>query len=91
MLIAMVESLEALRSALTNLPVDASVCITAEDFKRLTGDDLADFATEGRFMIGNLSARTNCTVTTTDERAIFTKNPPPGHPTPTAGTTHHHF
>jgi hypothetical protein len=34
----------------------------------VTGDDLTDFATEGRFMIGNLSARTNCTVVTTDER-----------------------
>jgi hypothetical protein len=71
------ETLEALGSALTSLPVGETVYITADDFKRLTGDDLTDFAPEGRFMIGNLSARTNCTVVTTDERVIFTKNPHP--------------
>jgi hypothetical protein len=69
------ETLEALGSALTNLPVGESVYITASDFKKLTGDDLTNFATEGRLMIGNLSARTNCTVVTTHERVIFTKNP----------------
>ncbi len=89
MQIVVVESLDALRSVLTNLPIDEAVYITADDFKRLTGDKLTDFATEGRFMIGNLSARTNCTVATTDACAIFTKNPPPSHPTPTDSTTQH--
>jgi len=43
----------------------------------ISGDDLTDLAAEGRFMTGNLCARTNCTVVTTDERVIFTKNPHP--------------
>jgi hypothetical protein len=71
------ETLEALGSALTSLPVGETVYIMADDFKRLTGDDLTDFAVESRLMIGNLSARTNCTVVSTDERVIFTKNPHP--------------
>ena len=77
MRITAADTLEALGSALTILTVGETVCIFADDFKRLTGDNLADFATEGRFMIGNLSARTNCTVATTDACVTFTKNPPP--------------
>jgi hypothetical protein len=69
------ETLEVTWTALTSLPVGEAVYITAHDFKRLTRDDLTDFGSEGRFMIGNLSARTNCTVVTTDERVIFTKKP----------------
>ncbi len=91
MQIVMVESIEALRSTLTNLPVEACVYITAGDFKRLTGDNLADFATEGRLKIGNLSARTNCTVATTDERVIFTKNPPLSFPKPTSEAVEYDF
>lgn len=53
------KTLEALALALTSLPVGKSVYVTANDFKKLTGDDLTNFAAEGRFMIGNLSARTN--------------------------------
>ena len=75
------ETLEALASALTSLSVGESVCVTANDFKKLTGDDLTTFAAEGRLMIGNVSARTNCTVVTTDERVVFTKNTHPNfHP-----------
>ena len=61
------ETLEALASALTSLSVGESVCVTANDFKKLTGDDLTTFAAEGRLMIGNVSARTNCTIVTTDK------------------------
>ena len=71
------KTLEALALALTSLPVGKSVYVTANDFKKLTGDDLTNFAAEGRFMIGNLSARTNCTVVTTDKLVIFTKNQHP--------------
>jgi hypothetical protein len=85
------ETLEALGSALTNLPVGETVYITADDFKRLTGDALTDFAVEGRFMIGNLSARTNCTVVTTDQCVIFTKNPPLNFPASTPAAAQHHF
>jgi hypothetical protein len=71
------ETLGALGSALTNLPVGESVYVTANDFKKLTGDDLTNFAAEGRFMIENISARTNCTVVTTDKLVMFTKNQHP--------------
>jgi hypothetical protein len=69
------ETVETLGELLTILPVGETVYITANDFKRLTGDNLADFTAEGRLMIGNLSARTNCTVATSNDRVIFTKNP----------------
>ena len=71
------ETLEALASALTSLPVGKSVYVTANDFKKLTGDDLTNFAAEGRFMIGNIAARTNCTVVTTDKLVIFNQKPAP--------------
>jgi hypothetical protein len=69
------ETVETLGELLTILPIGETVYITANDFKRLTGDNLADFTAEGRLTIGNLSARTNCTVVTSDDRVIFTKNP----------------
>jgi hypothetical protein len=75
------ETLEALASALTSLSVGESVCVTANDFKKLTGDDLTTFAAEGRLMIGNVSARTNCTIVTAGKLVIFTKNTHPNiHP-----------
>ena len=83
------ETLEALALALTSLPVGKSVYVTANDFKKLTGDDLTNFAAEGRFMIGNLSARTNCTVVTTDKLVIFTKNQHPNFHSHTADEAQH--
>ena len=70
------ETLDVLGSALTGLLVGQAIYITPDDFKRLTGDDLTDFGSEGRFMFGNLSAQTNCTIATADQRLIFTKNSP---------------
>jgi hypothetical protein len=69
------DTLEDLTSALNDLLADEVVCITADDFTKLTGDDLNFPVTEGRFLIGNLSARANCAVLTTHERVVFTKNP----------------
>jgi hypothetical protein len=69
------DSVEALGTVLINLSVGQSVYINADDFKKLTGDDISEFASEGRLMMGNLSARTNCRIETTDSRAVFTKNP----------------
>ena len=83
------ETLEALASALTSLSVGESVCVTANDFKKLTGDDLTTFAAEGRLMIGNVSARTNCTVVTTDKLVIFTKNQHPNFHSHTADEAQH--
>jgi hypothetical protein len=69
------ETVVTLGDLLKILPVGKAVYISANDFKRLTGDNLADVTAEGRLMIGNISARTNCTVATSDDRVIFTKNP----------------
>jgi hypothetical protein len=69
------ETVETLAELLTILPVGETVYITANDFKRLTGDNLADITAEGRLKIGNLSVRTNCTVVTSDQRVMFTKKP----------------
>jgi hypothetical protein len=60
------DSFEALVLALNDLLTDQTACITADGYKRLTGDDLSVPVTEGRIMIGNLAARTNCTVAITD-------------------------
>jgi hypothetical protein len=74
------DSFEALAFALNDLLTDQTACITADDYKRLTGDDLSASVTEGRIMIGNLAARTNNTVAITHERVVFTKNPTPDIP-----------
>jgi hypothetical protein len=42
------DTLEALGSALTNLAIGETVDIFADDFKRLTGDDLPASAPKGR-------------------------------------------
>ena len=83
------ETLEALASALTSLPVGKSVYVTADDFKKLTRDDLTDLAAEGRFMTGNL-----CSPNQLYRRdhgrtvVIFTKNPHPNFRS-TCGPTKH--
>jgi hypothetical protein len=71
----MAENMTMLASALTSLLVDESAYITAEDFKRLTGDDLNSPIADGRFAIGNLAAKANCCIVTAGERMVFTKNP----------------
>jgi hypothetical protein len=65
----------ALFTLLTNPQLGDSVSLTADDFKKLTEDDLTDVVAEGRFLIRNFSARPNCTVVTANDRMIFTKNP----------------
>jgi hypothetical protein len=69
------DSEEALSAALMNLTAGQAIYISACDFKKLTGDEITEFASEGRLMMGNLSARTNCTIETTNCTAVFTKNP----------------
>jgi hypothetical protein len=85
------DTIDELRSMLTNLQVGESASFTGEYFKKLTGNDLSDFASEGRFMIGNLSARTDCTVATTNECVIFTKNPYRAIPSHASDAAHRHF
>jgi hypothetical protein len=85
------DTIEALQSTLTNLPVGETVSFTADHFKKLTGNDLTDFASEGRFMLGNLSARTDCTVLTTNACVIFTKNPHRNIPSHGSDAAQRHF
>lgn len=77
------DTVEALGAVLMNLTAGQSVYLTAEDFKKLTGDEISEITSEGRLMMGNLSARTNCTIETTGGRAVFTKNPARISATPT--------
>jgi hypothetical protein len=65
----------ALKSDLINLIAGQSLCISRGSFKRLTGDEITEFGSEGRFMLGNLAESANCTIDTTDGIAIFTKKP----------------
>ena len=69
------DSIVALNSELINLVPGQSVCISANDFKKLTGDEITEFANGGRFMMANLAESANCIIDTTDGIAIFTKRP----------------
>jgi hypothetical protein len=75
------DSLESLKTALINAIADQVICITGDDFRRLTGDEIGAFCSEGRLMMGNLAAAANCTIDTSTGTAVFTKNPA----RPTAG------
>ena len=67
------DNLESLESALVNLIAEQSVYISDIEFKKLTGHEITEFASEGRLMMGNLAAASNCTIDTTSNRAVFTK------------------
>jgi hypothetical protein len=58
------DSLELLGNTLVNLIAEKSVYISDIDFKKLTGDEITEFGSEGRLMMGNLAAATNCTIDT---------------------------
>ena len=72
---------ESLEHILLNLIAEQTVCISDVDFKKLTGHEITEFGSEGRLMMGNLAAATNCTIDTTSGAAVFTKRPA----RPTAG------
>jgi hypothetical protein len=78
------DSVELLKSNLINLIAGQEISISDHDFKKLTGDDIADFGSEGRLMMGNLAALTNCKIDTTNGTAVFTKNQAP----PVSGVWH---
>jgi hypothetical protein len=69
------DSLAVLKSDLINLIAGQSLCISGGDFKKLTGDEITEFASGGRFMMANLAESANCIIDTTDGIAIFTKRP----------------
>jgi hypothetical protein len=69
------DSIVALKSDLINLIPGQSVCISGTVFKKLTGDEITEFASDGRFMMGNLAGSANCIIDTAGGLAIFTKKP----------------
>src|ERR1700721_2350563 len=70
------DSIVALKSDLINLIPGQSVCISGTVFKKLTGDEITEFASDGRFMMGNLAA--NCIIDTAGGLGIFIKKPVAG-------------
>src|ERR1700733_12472297 len=60
------DSLAVLKSDLINLIAGQSLCISGGDFKKLTGDEITEFANGGRFMMANLAESANCIIDTTD-------------------------
>jgi hypothetical protein len=69
------DSIVALKSDLINLIPGESVCISGSDFKKLTGDEITEFASDGRFMMGNLAESANCIIYTAGGLAIFSRKP----------------
>jgi hypothetical protein len=71
-----VTSLDQLGTELSRLPLDQRGYITAEDYERLTGEELDEVSVEGRDVIGNLAAQHRCTIQTPpiEQRVYFTKS-----------------
>jgi hypothetical protein len=69
------KSLDQLGAGLSRLPHGQSGYITAEDYERLTGEELDEFSAEDRNIIGNLAAQHGCTIRTPpiERRVYFTK------------------
>jgi hypothetical protein len=68
-------SLDQLGNALFRLQLQQSGYITAEDFERLTGEELDEFSTEGRRVMAALAVQHGCTIRTTpiERRIYFTR------------------
>ena len=68
-------SLDQLGHGLSRLGPERCGYITAEDFERLTGEELDEFSTEGRKMIATLAVQHRCTIHTPpiERRVYFTK------------------
>jgi hypothetical protein len=68
-------NLDQLGAGLYRLLPNQSGYITAEDFERLTGEELDEFSEQDRNTIGNLAAQHGCTIRTPpiERRVYFTK------------------
>ena len=55
-------SLDHLGVALSGLALDQVGYITAEDYERLTGEELDEFSTAGRNLIADLAAQHKCEI-----------------------------
>ena len=69
-------SLGELGIELSDLPFGRSGYITAEDYERITGEELDEFSTKGRQMIARLAAEYRCTIEVPpiERRVYFTKS-----------------
>ena len=65
-----------LGTALSCLRPDRSGYITAEEYERITGEELDEFSTKGRQMIARLAAEYRCTIELPpiERRVYFTKS-----------------
>jgi hypothetical protein len=68
-------NLDQLGAGLSRLLPNQSGYITAEDYERLTGEELDEFSAEDRNAIGSLAAEHGCTIRTPpiERRVYFTK------------------
>jgi hypothetical protein len=68
-------SLVQLEHGLSRLGPERSGYITAEDYQRLTGEELDELSTEGRKIVADLATRHRCTIHTPpiERRVYFTK------------------
>jgi hypothetical protein len=68
-------SLEQLGYGLSRLRPERSGYITAEDFERITGEELDEFSTEGRKIMAELALQHSWTIQTPliERRVYFTK------------------
>jgi hypothetical protein len=69
-------SLDQLGYGLSRLRPERSGYITAEDFERLTEEELNEFSTEGRRIMADLAVQHRCTIQTPpiERRVYFTKS-----------------
>ena len=69
-------SLDQLGAALSYLRPDRSGYITAEEYERITGEELDEFSTKGRQMIARLAAEYRGTIELPpiERRVYFTKS-----------------
>jgi hypothetical protein len=69
-------SLDQLGYGLSRLSPQRSGYITAEDFERITEEELDEFSTEGSRIMADLAAQHGCTIRTApiERRVYFTKS-----------------
>jgi hypothetical protein len=69
-------TIDQLGIELSRLPIGQSGYITAEDYERVTGEELDEFSTKGRRFIGGLAAQHKCTIEmpVIERRVYFTKS-----------------
>ena len=67
------QNVDALRIELARLPSSETAYITADDYKRITEEDLDEFSTVGRKMIAEIAAGAKCAIRIEGGRILFTK------------------